>query len=272
MSTVPFFQIDAFTSQPFRGNPAAVVRLEGEWPSDADLLAVAIENNLSETAFVRASADDGSDFDLRWFTPGLEVDLCGHATLATAHALFTHGGFEPGTVRFLTRSGVLTATRHDDGSIELDFPALSATPTAATADLTAALGAEPTHVFTGHDLMAVFEHKRQIDEMSPDMVALAKIDARGVIVTAPGAKHDFVSRFFAPRCGVPEDPVTGSAHCMLAPYWASRLGRDSLSAHQVSKRGGELACRVVGDRVKLRGHAVTTIEGRMRMPSSGDAE
>ncbi len=260
------FQIDAFTSSVFRGNPAAVVPLDA-WLPHETLQAIALENNLSETAFFTPSEDAGSEFHLRWFTPGLEVALCGHATLATAHTLWNHLGHGTDTIRFSTRhSGVLRVTRDGD-LIVLDFPAYKLEPIAVTTALVRALGRQPTEVFrAGPKLLAVFENKRDIHEADPDFAAIAALDCLGVIVTAPGAKHDFVSRFFAPGAGINEDPATGSAHCALAPYWAKRLGRNELSAHQVSKRGGVLRCVDKGDRVEIAGHAATYLEGQITIP------
>jgi len=262
-------QIDAFTSRPFAGNPAAVVPLEaGDWPDDTLLQAIAAENNLSETAFLRPSEDGGADYDLRWFTPHVEVDLCGHATLASCHALFTHLGFNAERITFLTRSGPLHVERQDDGAYAMDFPALDSQPVPVNDALVDALGARPAETLQSKSLIAVFDNKRAIHELSPDFPKLATVDGHGVIVTAPGASHDFITRFFAPALGIDEDPVTGAAHCQLAPYWAKRLGTRRLAAHQVSKRGGELVCEVseAGDRVTLIGRAVTVIEGVLRLP------
>jgi len=261
-------QIDAFTSRPFAGNPAAVVPLEaGEWPEESLLQAIASENNLSETAFIRPSDRADADFDLRWFTPVVEVDLCGHATLASAHALYHHLGFTGERVAFWTRSERLEVSPRDDGTFAMDLPALAATPQPVDEALVRALGASPAETFRAIDRIAVFDNKRQVHELDPDFRALAKLSERGVIVTAPGASHDFVSRFFVPAAGINEDPVTGVAHCQLAPYWSKRLSKRRLAAHQVSKRGGEMVCEMseAGDRVTLIGRAVTVIEGTLRL-------
>ncbi|MEZ6243623.1 MAG: PhzF family phenazine biosynthesis protein [Phycisphaerales bacterium] len=259
-------QIDAFTSAVFKGNPAAVVPLDA-WLADETMQAIALENNLSETAFFVPSENASADFHLRWFTPALEVALCGHATLASAHALWNHLGHAGDTLRFsTTRSGVLRVTRDDD-LIVLDFPAYTLEPADISTPLVRALGRQPTELFTaGPKLLAVFENKRDVIEMEPDFRAVADLGHLSVIVTAPGAKHDFVSRFFAPHAGIDEDPVTGSAHCALAPYWSQRLGRKELSAHQVSKRGGVLRCVDHGDRVHVAGHATTYLEGQITIP------
>lgn len=267
MTNQPIFQVDAFTSVLFRGNPAAVCPLAA-WPAAGLMQAVAAENNLSETAFFsREGARDGADYHLRWFTPELEIALCGHATLASAHVLFEHLGFEGDRVRFSTeRAGVLTAARAGDRRVTIDLPArgrerLDPGP----AEVAEALGRGPSEVYrSGYNLMAVFENKRDVHELSPHADRLKALGALGVIVTAPGAGHEFVSRYFAPSAGVFEDPVTGSAHCTLAPYWAERLGRRELTAHQVSARGGELRCEIEDDRVRLTGGAVTYLEGSIR--------
>lgn len=266
MSTLRIFQIDAFASALFRGNPAAVVPLEGEWPGDELLQAIALENNLSETAFIRPAAGD-ADYDLRWFTPTTEVELCGHATLASAHALFEHLGHTGDTVRFATRfSGPLIAARDGD-RIAIDLPAKTRQPIETTTPLVRALGREPVESFsTGKNIMCVFDNKRAVHELDPDDAQLRALDCFGVITTAPGAGHDFVSRYFVPKAGIHEDPVTGSAHCSLVPYWADRLGRNELTAHQVSRRSGQIWCRLEGDRVRLSGHAVTYLEGTIRLP------
>lgn len=259
---LPIYQIDAFAGAVFQGNPAAVVPLE-DWLPDATLQAIASENNVSETAFfVR---QDGG-WGLRWFTPAVEVDLCGHATLATAYLIFTR--LAPGLpcARFLTRSGPLEVTQDGD-LLALDFPAR---PPAAVADggrmaqtLAAALGRAPREVWKARDVMAVFDAAADVAALRPDMTAVARLDAFAVIATAPGDRPevDFVSRFFAPGQGLPEDPVTGSAHCTLIPFWARRLGKRALAARQLSARGGELACEDRGDRVKIAGRAVLYLEG-----------
>lgn len=225
------------------------------------LQAIAAENNLSETAFFVPS---DTDFHLRWFTPVSEVDLCGHATLASAHVLFEHLGFSDDVVTFDTRSGAL-AVKRIGKLLEMDFPARPATACAGVATLTRALGRQPIEALRADDYMAVFDSEATVRGVTPDFALLGTLDLRGVIVTAPGVSVDFVSRFFAPRLGVPEDPVTGSAHCTLAPYWAGRLGRRRLSARQVSKRGGSVTCELSDDRVLLSGSAVTFMEAEIRL-------
>lgn len=256
------YQVDAFTSRLFGGNPAAVVPLE-DWLPDETLQALAMENNLAETAFFIPHKGPEADFHLRWFTPTLEMDLCGHATLAAAHTLKRHLGYKPDSVRFMSRSGLL-AVRAEGDRLVLDFPARPGRRTDSIADVSAALGRTPSEVWSARDLMAVFEREEDVRELIPDMAAIEKLDAFALIVTAPGAHCDFVSRFFAPRAGVPEDPVTGSAHCTLIPYWANRLGKSELHARQVSPRGGELFCRLAGDRVQIGGRCVTYLEGAIR--------
>ena len=258
------YQIDAFTNRLFAGNPAAVVPL-GDWPDDDTLLAIAAENNLSETAFFVEGGAGGADYHLRWFTPEVEVELCGHATLASAHVLFEHLGFTGDTIRFSTvHSGELAASRID-GSIALDFPARGHDPIDVETPLVRALGRQPAEVYRStYNLLCVFENKREVLEIEPDPAGIAALDAFGVIATAPGTRHDFVSRYFAPKAGVIEDPVTGSAHCSLAPYWSKRLGKSRLTAHQVSKRGGEMICELGdNDRVRLIGKAMTYLVGEI---------
>lgn len=257
------YQIDAFTNRVFAGNPAAVVPLEA-WPEDERLLAIAAENNLSETAFFAPAGGGPADYRLRWFTPEVEVQLCGHATLASAHVLFEHEGFSGDVIRFDTvHSGVLTATRRDE-SIVLDLPGRPHEAMDVQTSLVRALGRQPAEVYrSSYNLLCVFDNKRDVLEIEPDASGIRALDAFGVIATAPGTRHDFVSRYFAPKAGVIEDPVTGSAHCSLAPYWATRLGKNRLTAHQVSKRGGEMICEVDGDRVRLVGRAVTYMHGEI---------
>jgi len=263
---VKLYQVDAFTSRRFAGNPAAVCPLD-RWLPDAVMQAIAAENNLAETAFF---VPRGELFDLRWFTPTVEVDLCGHATLATGFVLMTK--LEPQRRRavFHTRSGALTVERDGD-LLTMDFPAQRPLPIDPPAGLADALGSRPTEVLSalGTHLVAVFDSAAQVRALAPDFSAVARLDCFGVSVTAPGGGDDrdvdFVSRFFAPARGVPEDPVTGSAHCRLVPYWAGRLGKTSLRARQVSARGGELACRLVGDRVQLAGDAVLVVTGTLHL-------
>jgi PhzF family phenazine biosynthesis protein len=259
---IPIFQIDAFTDRPFRGNPAAVCLLDRE--RDAGWMqAVAAEMNLSETAFVRPLA---SGFELRWFTPAVEVDLCGHATLAAAQALWTAGAVaaeQP--IEFHTRSGVLTASRNGQ-QIELDFPAILVTACELPAELLEAVGARP--IFMGRarfDCFLVVDSAKTVRSLRPDFRRLAETSTRGVIVTAASddSGFDFVSRFFAPAFGVNEDPVTGSAHCSLAPYWAQQLGKSAMVAFQASSRGGIVHVRINGNRVVLGGQAITVLKGEL---------
>ena len=251
------FQIDAFAKSTFAGNPAAVVPLE-RWLADATLQAIAAENNLSETAFFVGA--DG-DYEIRWMTPVEEVDLCGHATLASGWVVMNE--LEPGRreVSFRSKSGPLQVEAQGE-RLALDFPSRPPQPAAAArARVSEALGRPPSLLFASRDYMAVFDSEAEVRALQPDMAKAAALDRLGVIATAPGRDCDFVSRFFAPGAGVPEDPVTGSAHCTLVPYWAKRLGKTSLFARQVSKRGGELWCEDRGDRVAIAGHAVKFLEG-----------
>ena len=259
--------IDAFTDRPFAGNPAAVCVLDGPgWPDAGWMQQVALEMNLSETAFARPEPGPDADWGLRWFTPAVEVRLCGHATLATAHALRSDGLLKGG-VRFATRAGILTAEAADDGAITLDFPIAPVTPAQAPEGLAEAIGAPVVAVYdTGalDDVVVEVADAATVHGLRPDLVRLAELTRRGVAVTAAGSDgFDFVSRFFAPAVGVPEDPVTGSAHTALAALWSARLGRDELVGLQASARSGVVRTRVVGDRVLLTGHAVTTLEGTL---------
>lgn len=256
------YQVDAFTDRVFHGNPAAVCPLD-HWLDDAVLQAIAAENNLSETAFY-VPAGDG--FHLRWFTPNSEVDLCGHATLATAHVLFSELGHTGTPIRFDTRSGRLTVTQQPDGLLTMDFPAQPPAPCLIPERLVEALGVTPVEVLQADDYIAVLASEAEVRDLKPDMARLQQLELRGVAVTAPGEDDDvdFVSRFFAPKYGIPEDPVTGSAHCELAPYWEAVLSRNPLTARQISARGGELHCRVKGDRVELAGRTVTFMQAEIR--------
>lgn len=255
-------QVDAFTSRPFTGNPAAVVILD-DIPADSWMQDVAREMNLAETAFLLPHEEG---FDLRWFTPAAEVDLCGHATLASAHVLWQDGILDPGeTARFHTRSGLLTAEKRGR-FIELDFPAQPAEAAEAPDHLLDALGVQPLWIGRSRsNFLVLLDGEKQVRSVSPDMGLLRRLDAQGVIVTgdAISAGCDFVSRYFAPRVGVDEDPVTGSAHCTLAPFWEGRLGRTPLVGYQVSARGGRVHTRVEGDRVILGGEAVTVLRGEL---------
>lgn len=252
------YQVDAFASRPFTGNPAAVCLLES-WPDDGLLQAIAAENNLSETAFLVARGDR---YHLRWFTPLIEVDLCGHATLASAYVVFEF--LKPGSqkVAFDTRSGELRVWRAD-GLLQMDFPSLPPTPCECPPSLAEGLGRTPMAVLRSSKYLAVFESEDEVRTLAPKMDRLAELDRIGVIVTAPGDEADFVSRFFAPQVGVPEDPVTGSAHSVLTPYWAERLGKSELEARQISRRGGALQCRLQGDRVLIGGRAALFMKGEI---------
>ncbi len=254
---IPYYHVDAFASERFRGNPAGVCLLES-WLPDEAMLAIAAENRHSETAFV---VPHGEEHDLRWFTPVLEVSLCGHATLATAHVLLAELG-RPGPARFQSRSGPLTVARQGD-LLVLDFPARASAPCPEPEGLACALGRPPLQVRKARSYLAIYASPADILALQPDMQALAALDARAVIVTAPGDEVDFVSRFFAPRQGIPEDPVTGSAHCTLVPYWSARLGKRTLTARQLSARGGELWCEDCGERVHIGGRAVTYMRGEI---------
>jgi PhzF family phenazine biosynthesis protein len=250
------FHVDAFASRPFEGNPAAVCPLE-EWLEDSVLQSIAGENNLSETAFF-VQQDGG--YSLRWFTPVTEVDLCGHATLASAHVLFQHLGYSEKTIRFHTRSGQLLVEKKD-GFLHMNFPAITSYQCKAPGPLSEALGTDCPLVFCADDYMAVFPDEKTIKNLSPDFYLLSRLDLRGVIVTAPGDTTDFASRCFFPKLGIPEDPVTGSAHCQLTPYWATRIGKTKMEARQISQRGGSLVCELLRDRVRISGKAVTFMEG-----------
>jgi predicted PhzF superfamily epimerase YddE/YHI9 len=258
---LPIFHIDAFTSRNFAGNPAAVVILEQGWLADSLLQAIAAENNLSETAFVITASQP---FPLRWFTPKIEVDLCGHATLASAFVLFHHHFPAQSEVKFITRSGELTVTRRSS-QLAMDFPAHPGKPIAVSDEITAALGAKPAEAYFARDLHAVFTTEKEVADLKPNSELVAALDAFAVIASAKGDETDFVSRFFAPRAGISEDPVTGSAHCTLVPYWAGRLGKDVLIARQISARGGELTCENKGDRVIIAGHAIEYLQGKIRL-------
>jgi PhzF family phenazine biosynthesis protein len=260
--SVPIFHVNAFTSKPFAGNPAAVCLLERE--ADAEWMQnVAAQMNLSETAFV---SPEGDGFRLRWCTPRVEVNLCGHATLASAHVLWLTGRLQPEqAARFLTRSGLLTVARLN-GAMTMDFPACPARPERVPDDLARALGAAArSGGRNGTDWLVELESDEAVRKLKPDVARLEALPVRGIIVTAKSARpeHDFVSRFFAPASGVPEDPVTGSAHCCLGPFWAERLGKSELRAYQASARGGEVLVRVLGERVHLSGQAVTVLRGEL---------
>jgi PhzF family phenazine biosynthesis protein len=257
---IPLYHVDAFASRLFAGNPAAVCPLEA-WLPDATLQSLAAENNLPDTAFL---VGHGGSYELRWFTPATEVDLCGHATLASAFVIFRF--LEPGLerARFQTRSGPLEVRREGE-RLALELPARPALPCPRPASLAEALGSSPREVLRARDLLTVFGSEAEVRALRPDMESLRRLDCFGVIATAPGDSADFVSRFFAPAAGLPEDPVTGSAHCTLVPYWARRLGLSRLHARQVSARGGELDCEDLGERVRIAGSAVLYLEGSVTL-------
>lgn len=260
---IPIYQVDAFTSKVFSGNPAAVCPLQ-EWLDDSVMQAIATENNLSETAFF---VKEKAGYHIRWFTPVREVDLCGHATLASGYVFFRYLDPDSNKVEFNSKSGLLSVTRDKD-YLSLDFPAQSPKPCEAPAALLEGLKKKPQEVLCYEDFLVLYPSENDIVELQPDFTELSKLGLRGVIVTArrvesstKGDSVDFVSRFFAPTYGINEDPVTGSAHCELTPFWSERLGKNELHALQLSKRGGELFCKMAGDRVIISGQAVGYMKG-----------
>lgn len=259
---IKLYQVDAFSDRVFAGNPAAVVPLES-WLDDALLQAIAAENSLSETAFI---VPQGEGHAIRWMTPTHEVDLCGHATLAAGYVLFNEGGISGDRVVFSSASGALAVERRGD-LLTLDFPSRPATPIDAPQGLAKALGCEIETAFAAGELVLVpLDDQAHVEAVKPSFSALAECAPSAVVVTAPGADVDFVSRFFAPAMGIPEDPVTGSAHCTLAPYWSERLGKRTLRARQCSTRGGELVCEVRGERVHISGRAALYLTGEIQLP------
>jgi len=269
---LPLFHVDAFAQRPFEGNPAAIVPLDA-WLAEGTMQAIAAENNLAETAFF---VPEGAGFALRWFTPTVEVDLCGHATLATAHVLFAHLGYGGEAIAFATRSGTLTVRRGDGGWLEMDFPARPSKPMAAPAELGALLGRRPRMVMTGANLIAVFDTAADVAGLTPAFTPLADfLRPRNQILiataTADAASEgdmagvDVVARVFAPAHGIPEDPVTGSAYCDIAPFWARKLKKDALVARQISPRGGTVRCAVKGDRVIIEGQCTDYLTGEIRV-------
>jgi PhzF family phenazine biosynthesis protein len=257
---ISIYQADAFTDKLFGGNPAAICPLDN-WLPDEVMQKIAIENNLAETAFF---VKTNNGYKLRWFTPEYEIDLCGHATLASAHILFTELGYKGNTINFETiKAGILSVTKEGD-KYAMDFPSRPAIHIEPPIGLAEALSEkQPIEVLRSRDYFLVYENEDDITEIVPDFFALSKMDTVGVIVTAPGKNVDFVSRFFAPGAGIPEDPVTGSAHCNLIPYWADRLGKNQLHAYQLSARKGELWCELAGERVIIKGKAVTYLKGEI---------
>jgi PhzF family phenazine biosynthesis protein len=257
---IKFYHIDAFTGRIFSGNPAGVCFLNA-WVDDHVLQSIAAENNLPETAFLVQS---GNHYELRWFTPRVEIDLCGHATLASAFAVFEYVNPDARRVDFLTKSGRLSVKRQGD-LLMMDFPTRRPVPCQPPEQIDEILGIPPSRTLRARDLLVVYEEEEQVRRLKPDMAGVAALDCFAVIVTAPGENCDFVSRFFAPGAGIPEDPVTGSAHCTLIPYWSSRLGKKELHALQLSERGGGLFCADRGERVAIGGRAVTYLSGTIRM-------
>jgi PhzF family phenazine biosynthesis protein len=253
----PIFQVNAFTSRLFGGNPASVCPLD-VWLPARTMQAIAAENNQAETAFF---VPTGGRFELRWFTPSIEVKLCGHATLASAFVLFEYLGYEGGQITFLSKSGELSVRKLSDSRLELDFPALPPHRCQPHDRLIEGLGTQPLEVLAADYYMAVYPREQDIHTLNPNMDALSQLDRIGVIVTAPGDEVDFVSRFFAPAAGIPEDPATGSAHCTLAPYWSKRLGKKELHTLQISRRTGELWCEDAGERVRIAGHVTPYMRG-----------
>jgi predicted PhzF superfamily epimerase YddE/YHI9 len=258
---VPFYHLNAFTSRRDGGNGAGVCPLD-RWLDGPVMQDIAAERGLAETAFFVPDGKGG--FALRWFTPEVEIDLCGHATLASAHVLFHALGDRRSSLTFHSKSGPLTV-RREDGKLTLDFPSRPAAPAEAPDGLLVAMGHAPREVLRSRDYLLVYEREADVRALEPEMALLDQVDTLGVIATAPGESVDFVSRFFAPRAGVPEDPATGSSHCTLIPYWSRRLGRNQLHAHQVSSRGGEFWCRDRGERVDISGEVVLVLEGVLHL-------
>ncbi len=253
------YQVDAFAGRLFSGNPAAVVLSESELPTET-MQSIAAENNLAETAFVISTQENRQ---IRWFTPTVEVELCGHATLAAAYVIFNHLGSSDNTVSFSSKSGLLSV-RQEGETLYLDFPADSIQAVEAEESLISGLGVKPIELYKGrHDYLAIYDNENTIFSLCPDMARLSQVPSRGVIVSSPGREADFVSRFFAPQSGIPEDPVTGSAHTTLTPYWSKKLAKQDLRAQQISKRGGELMCKALGERVEIGGRAVTYLVGEI---------
>jgi PhzF family phenazine biosynthesis protein len=253
---IPYFEVHSFTDSIFRGNPAGVCLLE-MWLDDDLMAAIAAENNLSETAFV---VPRGNRYELRWFTPSVEVDLCGHATLATAYVLYEHLVYEDTAIVFDTKSGELAVWKDEDFFV-MDFPSRPATSTDIPDHLADGLLQDVESVFKARDYLVVFDNEKEVRDLRPNFSKLEKIDCEGIIVTAPGDEVDFVSRFFAPRMGISEDPVTGAAHSTLTPFWTERLGKNPLRARQISERGGDLWCKQMDDRVYIAGRAALYCKG-----------
>jgi PhzF family phenazine biosynthesis protein len=261
--TIPVYQVDAFTGKVFGGNPAAVCPLQ-EWLPDALMQQIGMENNLSETAFL---VKEGEAYRIRWFTPAVEVDLCGHATLAAAFVIFRYLAHAGNEITFLSKSGILKVNKEDDGRLTLDFPksTIQEVPR-PPACILESLSLTIAPVFSGSfDYMVLLNSQQEVEELKPDFKLMAQASSRGVIVTAPGNEADFVSRCFYPQSGIDEDPVTGSAHTMLTPFWAEKLGKTKLSAIQLSARRGTLDCELANDRVKMSGYAVIFLRGEIEL-------
>lgn len=257
---IPLFQVDAFTDKIFGGNPAAVCPLES-WLDKSLMQNIAAENNLSETAFY---VKKGDQFEIRWFTPRLEIDLAGHPTLATAHVIFSHTGYNKNEITFISSGGELIVTKSND-LLLMNFPARPPEPVMTPGPLVRGLGLKPLEVWKARDYLVLYPSEESILSIKPKFDALAELDCLGIIITARGEQSDFVSRFFAPRAGINEDPVTGSAHTTLIPFWAEKLDKESLHAFQLSERKGELFCEYLGDRVKIGGYAVTYLKGVIQL-------
>ncbi len=262
------YQVDAFADKLFEGNPAAVVQFDN-WPDDSLLQSIATENNLAETAYLVAN---GAKWELRWFTPSFEVALCGHATLAAAHVLYKHLGYQGESITFVTRlSGELIVERKNDGSLAMEFPAIAIRKHDKLSEVAAALGSTPKSIWVGDyspdqfDIVAVFDSAEEVAALTPNESQFGALGSRGVIATAAAKDFDFVSRYFAPAFGIPEDPVTGSAHCLLTPYWSGQLNKTELRARQISARSGTLGCRLLGDRVELTGRAIDYMKGSLSL-------
>ncbi|AKD01883.1 PhzF family phenazine biosynthesis protein [Pontibacter korlensis] len=262
MKKIKLYQVDAFTDRVFGGNPAAVCVLDA-WLENETMQQIAAENNLAETAFV---VPKGQDYEITWFTPTVEVDLCGHATLAAAHVLFQHTGYASQAIKFHSRrSGLLTVVKNND-ALTLDFPVDTLKPAETPEAFVTALGKAPQETYKGKtDYLLIYSSQADVENFNPDIALINTVSARGVIVSAPGDQVDFVSRFFCPQVGISEDPVTGSAHTTLIPYWSERLGKKMMQARQLSKRQGELVCELLGERVKITGKAVTYLQGEIEV-------
>ena len=257
---LPIYQIDAFAGKAFEGNPAAICPLS-EWLPDEVMQSIAKENNLSETAFFVST---GRGFHIRWFTPVAEVDLCGHATLASAYVIFSHLGFEKNIVKFESKSGLLTVVQNE-GLLIMDFPSQPPTPCEIPDEISSAFQSTPVECLKSEDYIIVFGSEEEIATAQPNLVELSKLDLRGIVITAKSSEYDFIARFFAPKYGINEDPVTGSAYTQLVPYWSNTLGATKLHAKQVSSRGGEIFCELVGNRVSIAGKAATYLVGEIEI-------